>query len=238
MRASLAITFVIAAATAAIDGSQSAARQELLPETDAASAIHAKRLQNAWSSRAQGTRRRVQKTTFDLVVPGWPLIDVVKSADAVVVARVVKRLGTRVIDLTPQLRRSDPGLILADPYLGAFTEYDVAPVDILKNYPLFAFTSPFRIATRGGVGRFGDITVDEDTGVPDLVEGRRYLLFLNFSDWIDGMLFDVYGAFDISGTTVSANEPLRTSRAGKELVGLPPQQALQDVRMMIASLEP
>lgn len=171
------------------------------------------------------------------VAPNFPLMDLVKSADAVVVTRLVKRLGTRVIDLTPQLRKNDPGALLSEPYLGAFTEYDVAPIEIVKNYPTFAFKSVFRISTRGGVGKFGQITVKEETGLPDLIEGRQYLLFLNFSDWIDGMLFDGYGAFDISGTSVNAHDRLRRSRAGKELVGLPPQVALQNVRKMIASLE-
>ena len=170
------------------------------------------------------------------VAPNFPLMDLVKSVDAVVVARLVKRLGTRVIDLTPQIRKTDPGALLSEPYLGAFTEYSVAPIEILKNYPTFAFKSVFRISTRGGVGKFGQITVNEGAGVPDLVEGRQYLWFLSFSDWIDGMSFDGYGAFDISGTSANASDRLRRSRAGKELVGLPPQRALQNVRTMIASL--
>ena len=193
---------------------------------------------NIETAKGQASRGgRVQKTTFDHSVPDYPLSDGVKNADAVVVARVVKLVGTRVIDLRPLVRRNDPGVLFSQPYLGAFTEYDVAPTEILKNYPPFAFRSVFRIATRGGVGRFEDITVDEDTGVPDLLQGHEYLLFLNVSDWIDGMLFDIYGAFDISGTAVNANDLLRRSRPGKELVGLPAHQALQNVRKMIASLE-
>jgi hypothetical protein len=165
---------------------------------------------------------RVDKRTPLLIVPDASLQEALESTDAVVLVRVNKRLGTRVIDLRPELMQDDPRLVLREPMPVPFTEYNVTPVELLKPYAQRDLGAIARIASRGGVGQFDGVTIDEDTHAPELVAGRQYLLLTTFD------------VFDVTGPAVAANQFLRATRLGKELVGLPPERALRRVRMMLA----
>ena len=189
------------------------------------------------ASGQRGRAPRVQRNAPLTVIPDQSLSEALETADAVVVARVNKRMGTRIVDIRPELMRADAGLVLPEPLPVPFTEYDVTPIQVVKDYPLFAFGTAIRIASRGGVSEFNGKTIEEPTATPQLVEGRRYLVFLRFSKTISGMLFHTFDVFDLSGPTVAANEYLRDSRHGKELVGLPPEQALSRVRILLDKLQ-
>ena len=66
---------------------------------------------------------------------------------------------------------------------------------------------------------------------------QRRRVFLRFSRTINGMLSHTFDVFDLSGPTVAANQHLRDSRHGNELVGLSPEQALSRVRILLDKLQ-
>jgi hypothetical protein len=77
------------------------------------------------------------------------------------------------------------------------------------------------------------VTIDEETHVPELMEGRQYLLLLNFSENVNEMVFSAFDVFDINQGKVIANDLLREKRFGKELEGLSTPQALQNIRILL-----
>ena len=131
---------------------------------------------------------RVLKRQPSAFMPDRSLGERLQTIDAVVTARVLRRVGVRMIDLRDGIFRRNPE---------------------------------------------GVVTIDEETHVPQLIEGRQYLFLLNFSHDVNEMQFSEYDVFDISEAKVVANERLRQKRFGKELEGLSTQQALHNIRILL-----
>jgi hypothetical protein len=184
-----------------------------------------------------GQAPTVHRRTPFLVIPSVSLQQAMRDSEAVVLGRVTKRYGTRIVDRLPYLLRTDTSIALTRPQLEPYTEYEVTVIEVIKPHSERTLDPVMRVAHPGGIGRLNNIVIDEDSGIPELVEGRQYLLFLRYSDFLDQMLFQTFGVFDFGGKTVEANEALRGTRHGKELIGLPPDRALASVRRLIAERE-
>jgi hypothetical protein len=168
-----------------------------------------------------------------MVTSDAPLRDVVQDAEAVVLVRVNRRIGTRIVVQQTDVTTNDGDVIQLEPWFQPFREYDVTPLEVLKASPDVAPDSAMFVASRGGVGQFNGVVYDEHTYTPELVVGRWYLLFLRFSEPADRMVFYTYDVFDFTGEAVEAHELLRRLAYGKELVGLSPERALRTLRAMI-----
>jgi hypothetical protein len=177
---------------------------------------------------------RVLKRQPSAFMPDRSLGERLQTIDAVVTARVLRRVGVRMIDLRDGIFRRNPeGVVPLEPIPAPFTEYDVTVTEVFKAHPAAGFGTRPRIAHRGGVGQANGVTIDEETHVPQLIEGRQYLFLLNFSHDVNEMQFSEYDVFDISEAKVVANERLRQKRFGKELEGLSTQQALHNIRILL-----
>jgi hypothetical protein len=130
------------------------------------------------------------------ITPNTSVAELLRRADAVALVTVQTRLGTRVIDIRPELERADAGLVLPEALPVVFTEYYVTVMEVFKQSDTSRLDSATRIASRGGTGQYNGRKISESTHAPDLVPGRQYLTFLQFSKSIDAMLFDVFGVFD------------------------------------------
>ena len=189
----------------------------------------------AWRADVALDARRATSLT---ITPNTSVAELLRGADAVVLVTAQTRVGTRVGDTRPELERADTGLVLPEALPVVFTEYDVTAMEVFKQSDTSRLDWVTRIASRGGTGQYNGRTVNERTHAPDLGPGRQHLIFLQFSKSIDAMLFDVFGVFDVSGAAVDGNQRLRATRHGKELIGLPSDQALDHVRALLAEPRP
>jgi len=177
---------------------------------------------------------RVLKRQPSTFMPDRSLGERLQTVDAVVTARVLSRVGVRMVDLRDGIVRRNPeGVVPLESIPAPFTEYDVTVTEVFKAHPAVGFGTRPRIAHSGGVGQANGVTIDEETHVPQLIEGREYLFLLNFSHDVNEMQFSEYDVFDISQAKVVANARLREKRFGQELEGLSTQQALQNIRILL-----